>query len=145
MDIRQIMEKLAACGCTDEDDLKEEYFDKDRAEIDHDDESIAADETDAEFLSEESDEEKALVADEEELSKAKIRPVMGFEKLMELLFEEQHHRIGRIALRKVLHGEHDKLTLRERTVLAESIIRLISPIATDRTIYSRIDRKLREG
>ena len=73
-----------------------------------------------------------------------VKPKMGFERFLKLLFKEDDQKIGRIALRKILNNKEDTLTLRERTVLAQSAMRLIPILADDRVTFQRIERKLAE-
>jgi len=74
----------------------------------------------------------------------KIKPAMGFERFLKLMFKEEDRKIGRIALRKILNNKEDTLTLRERTVVAYSAMRLIPILADDRVTFQRIERKLAE-
>jgi hypothetical protein len=73
-----------------------------------------------------------------------IKPAMGFQRLVELLFTDADAKVGRIALRKVLNGAEDKLTLRERTAMAGAIVRILPVLAQDRMIFNRIEKKLSE-
>lgn len=73
-----------------------------------------------------------------------IKPVMGFQRLVELLFTDADAKVGRIALRKVLNGMEDKLTLRERTAMASGVMRILPILAQDRMVFNRIEKKLSE-
>lgn len=73
-----------------------------------------------------------------------IKPVMGFQRLVELLFTDADAKVGRIALRKVLNGMEDKLTLRERTAMASGVMRILPILAQDRMVFNRIEKKLKE-
>jgi hypothetical protein len=85
------------------------------------------------------------VADEHENAEDfKIKLAVGFERLASLLFVEQDMKIGRIALRKVLLGKQDVLNLRERNVMANSLIHLLPVVSGDRTVFSRIENKLEQ-
>lgn len=77
-------------------------------------------------------------------NETKIKPAMGFERFLKLMFKEEDRKIGRIALRKILNNKEDMLTLRERTVMSYSAIRLIPILADDRVTFQRIERKLSE-
>lgn len=85
------------------------------------------------------------VSDEQEGNENyKIKLAVGFERLAALLFVEQDMKIGRIALRKILLGKHDVLNLRERNVMANSLVHLLPVISGDRTVFSRIENKLEQ-
>lgn len=73
-----------------------------------------------------------------------IKPVMGFQRLVELLFTDADAKVGRIALRKVLNGMEDKLTLRERTAMSGAVMRILPVLAQDRMVFNRIEKKLAE-
>ena len=75
----------------------------------------------------------------------KIKLSVGFERLASLLFVEEDMKIGRIALRKILLGKHDILNLRERNVVANSLIHILPVISGDRTVFSRIERRMESG
>lgn len=66
-------------------------------------------------------------------------------ELVNLLFTDADAKVGRIALRKVLKGKEVDLTLRERTAMAGSFIRILPVISTDRSIFTRFKKKLAEG
>jgi hypothetical protein len=88
-------------------------------------------------------EQVGAVSDEQEGDENyKIKLAVGFERLVAMLFLEQDLKIGRIALRKVLLGKHDVLNLRERNVLANSLVHLLPIISGDRTVFARIERGL---
>jgi hypothetical protein len=72
----------------------------------------------------------------------KIKVAVGFERLASLLFIEEDMKIGRIALRKVLMGKQETMNLRERNVMANSLVHLLPVVAGDRTVFSRIERGL---
>lgn len=85
------------------------------------------------------------VADEHESNEEyKIKLAVGFERLASMLFVEQDMKIGRIALRKVLLGKQDVLNLRERNVMSNSLMHLLPVISGDRTVFSRLERKLEQ-
>lgn len=75
----------------------------------------------------------------------KIKLAVGFERLAALLFSEEDMKIGRIALRKVLVGKQDTMNLRERNVMANSLVRLLPVVAGDRTVFSRVERGLEKA
>lgn len=85
---------------------------------------------------------EATADDSQPTEDFKIKLSVGFERLAGLLFLEQDMKVGRIALRKVLLGKQDILNLRERNVMANAIVHLLPTIAGDRTVFSRIERKL---
>lgn len=91
-------------------------------------------------LNEAEEPSKEMKKDEPE--DTKIRVTMGFERLLGLLFTEEDSKIGRIALRKILNGDEAKLTLRERGAVANALIKLVPAIASDRTLFNRIERTL---
>jgi hypothetical protein len=71
-----------------------------------------------------------------------IKPVISFERLAGLLFKEEDLKVGRLALRKILLGKEEKLTLRERNTTAFALINILPAIAGDRTVFNRIERRL---
>lgn len=79
---------------------------------------------------------------DEKPEETKIRVTMGFERLLGLLFTEEDSKVGRIALRKILNGDEAKLTLRERGAVANALIKIIPTIATDRTLFNRIEKNM---
>lgn len=72
----------------------------------------------------------------------KIKPAMGFERFLKLLFDEADLKVGRIALRKILSGKEDTLTLRERGTVAKSAMRLYPILAEDRVTFQRMEKAL---
>jgi hypothetical protein len=88
----------------------------------------------------EADEPTAEPAEDD----TQIKPKMGFERFLKLLFKEEDQKIGRIALRKILNNKEDTLTLRERTTVSYAAMRLIPILADDRVTFQRIERKLAE-
>lgn len=80
--------------------------------------------------------------DNKEEDSMKIKPAMGFERFLKLLFNEEDMKVGRIALRKILSGKEDTLTLRERGTVAKSAMRLYPILAEDRVTFQRMEKAL---
>jgi hypothetical protein len=97
----------------------------------------------SEIVAEKQDEPETIGKAEED-EDFKIKLAVPFERLVAVIFTEEDSKIGRIALRKVLAGKKEKLTLRERNTIAYALINILPAIAGDRTVFNRMERKLAE-
>lgn len=74
-----------------------------------------------------------------------LKIAVPFERLVSLIFKEDNENVGRIALRKILRGDSTRLTLREKSIVADGLINLLPIFANDRTIFNRMERKAKEA
>ena len=73
----------------------------------------------------------------------KIQSSIPMDQLANLLFTESNIRNGKTALKKVIDGNSEKMSLRERLVMAEAMAKLLPIIAEDRSVYNKISMKFK--
>lgn len=97
--------------------------------------------TDVEEL-EEAPTTPAAPEEAEDTANSKIKLAVTFDQLVDLLLDPSDHQLGRVALRKIISGQEDRLTIRDRGILSDALVRLLPALAGDRTVYTRVINSL---
>lgn len=78
----------------------------------------------------------------DENAPTKIKLAVTFDQLVDLLLDPADQQFGRVALRKVIAGQEERLSIRERGILSDALIGLLPALAGDRTVYTRVINSL---